>query len=414
MKKRTANATATSGKSDSRYRWVMLALVWLPYAAFGMVSRSIAPLVTPILSDLNMSYSQMGLVLGSWQLTYILVGIMAGTITDRLGVRRAVFAGAVIMALSAVLRYFVTGFVPLLLTVALFGAGAPLVTIGAPTAISQWFSGKSRGTAVGIYTTSPSVGGLFALAATNSLVMPLAGFSWRLTFVYFGLATLVIGVVWFIWARDAQPRGVTGRQGTGQMFLRLVRVTRIRVILIAGLLAFATSHGLSNWLPKLFETRGMTPSESGFLASVPMFTGVFSVLIVPTLTPARLRRIAVAALAAGTLLSVTLLALSSRGAMYCALVLFGLAAFGIFPVLMLMLMDSPEVPSESMGLASGVFFAVAEIGGFSGPLLMGTLYDLTGSFLTGIVFLACLNAIILWMTFRLKERGSSLTSNAGR
>jgi MFS family permease len=48
-----------------------------------------------------------GLVLGTWQLTYIVVGIAAGSITDRLGVRRAVFVGTLIMALSAGLVYFV-------------------------------------------------------------------------------------------------------------------------------------------------------------------------------------------------------------------------------------------------------------------------------------------------------------------
>jgi MFS transporter, CP family, cyanate transporter len=92
--------------TQSSYRWVILALVCLPYAAFGLISRSIAPLVTPIVSDLHMSYSEMGLVLGSWQLTFIIFGILAGTITDRFGVRRAVFAGTIIMSISASLRFF--------------------------------------------------------------------------------------------------------------------------------------------------------------------------------------------------------------------------------------------------------------------------------------------------------------------
>jgi nitrate/nitrite transporter NarK len=80
---------------------------------------------------------------------------------------------------------------------------------------------------------------------------------------------------------------------------------------------------------------------------------------------------------------------------------------------MLMLMDSPLVPRQNMGLASGVFFAVAEIGGFSGPLLMGTLYDVTGSFLTGIGLLACLNAAIFWLSFGLKDHGSPVNEYAG-
>ena len=65
------------------YRWVILATLWLLYFSLGLVSRSIAPLVTPILRDLNMSYAQMGFILGSWQLTYILVALIAGTIIDK-------------------------------------------------------------------------------------------------------------------------------------------------------------------------------------------------------------------------------------------------------------------------------------------------------------------------------------------
>jgi MFS family permease len=46
-----------------------------------------------ILNDLRMSYSQMGFILGSWQLTYILVALVAGAILDRWGVRKSIFAG---------------------------------------------------------------------------------------------------------------------------------------------------------------------------------------------------------------------------------------------------------------------------------------------------------------------------------
>ena len=50
---------------ETRYRWVMLALAWFLYFAFGAVMSSLAPLVTPILADLNISFSQMGIILGS-------------------------------------------------------------------------------------------------------------------------------------------------------------------------------------------------------------------------------------------------------------------------------------------------------------------------------------------------------------
>lgn len=380
----------------------MLALVWLSYAAFGLVSRSIAPLITPILSDLDMSYGQMGFVLGSWQLTYIGVGIIAGSITDRFGVRAAVFAGILIMCLSAVLRYFANGFIPFLFTVMLFGTGAPLISIGAPTAISHWFSGKSRGIAVGIYTTAISVGGLIAFSTTNSLIMPLVGFSWRLTFVYFGLATFIIAVIWLLGARDARHADSSTEMSIAHVFPRLIKVSTIRIIFLGGLLAFCTSHGLTNWLPNLFESRGMSATEAGFMASIPVFTGIFSVLFIPSLSPPRFRGKMVSIMAIANVLSIVLLAITGGAFMVTGLIIFGISGFAIFPLLMLLLMDTPEVESNIIGLASGVFFAVAEIGGFSGPLIIGTLFDITGSFLSGVIFLVVLNLIIMALAFNLK------------
>ena len=75
----------------------MLALLFWLYVAFGMVARSISPLVTPILSDLGLTYSQMGIILGSWQLTYIFAALAAGSILDRWGVYKSIIAGIIVI-----------------------------------------------------------------------------------------------------------------------------------------------------------------------------------------------------------------------------------------------------------------------------------------------------------------------------
>ena len=142
------------------YRWLILALLWLLYFSFGVVTRSPSPLVTPIIQDLKITYGQMGFVLGSWQMTYIALAIFAGVIMDRWGIRRSIFFGALVIGLSAVLRSASTGFFSFLFFVALFGAGGPMISIGCPKTISTWFKGKERGTAVGISTTGTWIGGL--------------------------------------------------------------------------------------------------------------------------------------------------------------------------------------------------------------------------------------------------------------
>jgi cyanate permease len=398
-------AEADGAALDRRqYRWVMLSLLWLLYAAFGLIQRSIAPLVTPILADLHLSYTEMGFILGSWQLTYIAAAILAGTLIDRWGIRKSLFAGAMILGLSSALRYFANGFGGMLGAVALSGIGGPMISIGCPKAISIWFDGKSRGTAVGIYLTGPWIGGIFALTLTNSFIMPLVGHSWRQTFLLYGMLTFAAGLVWWLLARDAGLSAAADASGMISVFRRLIKVRNVRIVLALGLLTFATLHALTNWLPKILETGGLSPASAGVAAAIPLAAGIPALLIIPRLIPPPLRGRCLALSALLSLVMLVLILTASGGAQLAALVLFGIAISPCYPILTLILMDAPEVGSAHMGSAGGMFFCVSEIGGFAGPLIMGTVVDMTGTFLAGTFFFAalCLTSFVLALFLKIR------------
>ena len=392
-----------------RYRWVMLVLVWLLYCAFGVVMYSIAPLVTPILKDLNISYFQMGIILGSWPLTYIVVAVIGGAIIDRWGIRKSLFVGIIIIGLSAGLRYFANGFATMFLCVALFGLGGPMISIGCPKTISVWFSGKGRGTAVGVYMTGPWIGGLVAYSITNSVVMPLTGYSWRLTFVCFSLLAFVAALLWWFLARDVKPTGATESTSIAKVFTGLISIRNVQLILIMGALSFAVSHAFNDWLPKILETGGLPPAIAGFAASIPLIVGIPTVLVVSHLTPPRLRKriVALASLACAVVLLIV--ATASSGLLITGLGLYGLSFTCVMPLLMLILMEIPEVGSRYMGSAAGMFFCVAEIGGFAGPFILGAIRDLTGGFLIGVSFIAGLSVAMSVMVLLLRTQPASDT-----
>ena len=384
------------GLPPAPYRWVMLALLWLLYFTFGLVYSSTSPLVTPIIEDLAISYGQMGTVMGSWQFVYILAAVFAGVAIDRWGVRRALFFGMLVISLSAVLRGYASGFESLLLGVSLFGVGGPMISIGAPKTISLWFQGRDRGTAVGIYTTGPRMGSMLALCATNSLVMPILGYSWRWTFVCYGLFALAVALLWGFAAREIRFVKTAETPPINKVFLRLVKTYNIRIVLVSGLLSFTVMHGFTTWLPKLLESLGMTPKMAGFGAAVPLLAGIPGTLIIPRLTPPRARGWAVALLsilAGAAIFSVAVLPLP----LMVGLILFGVASSSLIPLLMLMLMEIPEVGPAYMGAAGGIFFSVAEIGGFLGPFLVGCMVDLTGNFWVGMSSLAGLSLVIVFL-----------------
>jgi cyanate permease len=390
--------------ATSRYRWAMLGLVWLLYVVFGVYTRSLAPLVTPIIKDLSISFVEMGFILGSWQLTYIVFATIDGAIIDRWGLRKSLLIGVIIMGLSEVLRYFAGGFVTLLLCVALIGIGGPMISIGCPKAIVLWFDEKERGLATGICMTAPSIGGLVALSTANSIIMPLTGDSWRLTFVVYGAAAFVAAALWWWRAKDTGEAGTKGETGILRIFSTLARLRIVQLILLMGLFSFTISHGFDSWLPQILEARGISPAAAGFTASIPLLVGIPSVLIIPRITPAPARNYVIALMSALVALALLLVATGSGIVLTLALALFGLSATPIMPLLILILMQSPEVGSKYLGSAVGMFFCVAEVGGFAGPLVLGMIRNMTGDFLAGTLLVAVLSVLMAVMGLYLKRK----------
>ncbi|MCK4274792.1 MAG: MFS transporter [Dehalococcoidales bacterium] len=387
------------------YRWVMLALTWLSYFTFGLVTFSLAPLVTPIIKDLDISYSQMGFIMGAWPLTYIMVATIGGAVVDRLGTRKSIFFGVIIIGLSAGLRYFANGFVPMFFCVALFGIGGPLISIGNPKTISQWFRGKERGMAVGIYMTGVWIGSGLSVSLMNSVIMPLTDYNWRIAFAGFGLVALAVACLWWFLGRDVKAAEDTKSDRIDRVFKGLISVRNVQIILLMGLLTFAAGHGFGNWLPRILEGSGLSPAMAGIAASLPTWAGIPTIIIVPRVISPHFRGrfIAIASL----ICTVALLVISqvSGAPLIITLIIYGMATCCIFPFLVLILMELPEVESKYMGAAGGMFFCVAELGTFAGPFLMGAIKDLAGGFTAGIFLLAGLSflRIIIAATLRIKS-----------
>ena len=390
------------------YRWVMLALIWLVYVSFGMVIGALATLITPIVKDLNMSYSQMGLVLGAYQLFLIGSSIFAGNLLDRWGVRKSILIGVIILTFSACLRYFANGFGTLYPMVALIGVGAPMITSGGPKIISQWFDGKERSIATGIYATGMSVGLLLGLSLTNSVFMPLFNNSWRYTFLFYGIGVFIISILWWSFARDlGRTANMVNKMGLFKTLTHIIKIRNVQLVLIIGLIVTAVFSGYFQWLPKILQNGGMSPEEAGFAASVSTFAAIPATIFFSRLIPRLLRgrAIALAALVYG--ISLCGLIGTSGLFQYIFLILLGVTGAVFLPVMLLILIDNSGIPSEYLGSANGVFMCFAQIGGFLAPYMMGVLFDLTGVFTVGIFVLAGLNLVIIPIALYLRTQAAS-------
>ena len=384
----------------------MLWLGWLIYFTFGMVMSSLIPIVTVLREELGITYTQMGVILGGWQLVYFAAAAPSGYMIDRIGPKKALALGALIIALSAFLRSYAEGFWSLFAAVALFGVGGPIVSIGLPSLIVSWFSGPSRGLASGIYVTGPALGSVLVLSSTHVLILPLIG-SWRAMLVLYALLAFVVALLWIVFGRDRSESTADRAQAKASAggYRQVILQPAVWVVIVVGFSAFLASHGLRSWLPQILEARGMSPATSGLLASLPAITGVLGSILILKLASRGVgnRRRATLVLLLVTGLSVTSIIFADGWPLVVAIAIEGFCAAAIQPLMLNILMEMPGVGPRRMGMAAGIFFSVGEVGGTLGPVFMGLLADLSGSFTPGLLGIAAIMWIMLAPAWRIRS-----------
>jgi cyanate permease len=386
---------------------MMLAGVWLLYFCFGLTAAAMAPLVKPITEELGLSHSVMGGVLGAWPLVYIASAIPCGALLDSIGARRALFLAVVIMGLSGALRGLATGHVSLFLAVGVFGLGGPMISVGAPKLISLWFEGKERGLAMGVYITGPALGGIVALSLTNGLLMPWTGDSWRAVLISYAGFVLACSIVWLVisahWTAQSVERQAAAepKRPQLQVFGELVRLPAVRIVLMMSIGIFFFNHGINNWLPEILRSGGMSAAAAGYWASVPTAVGIAGALAIPRLAvPSRRLPILLGLFVCAGV--ATLLIDSPAGPVLASGLIFqGIARSSMLTIVVLVLMETRGVASQSRGLAGGLFFSAAEIGGVLGPLSVGFLSDVTGGFSAALFLLTGVCAALVLLLARL-------------
>jgi cyanate permease len=346
----------------------------------------------------------MGSILGAWQLTFIVFAIPSGFILDRISPRTALTLGTLIIALSSLARAFSNDYWSMICAVMIFGIGGPIISAGAPKLITRWFDGPSRGLAMGIYMTGPAIGAIVSLTLTHSVLLPSLG-SWQNIMLAIAGFSSVTGLFWFVIASSSQLQTtqiesigpVKPKQTT--VFLALIRLPAIRLLLLMSLGIFTVNHALNNWLPELLKLTGMSLIEAGYWAAIPTAIGILGSLTIPRLaTPTRRFKI-LFCLCLCSAFSSYLLLFQSTSVLTTGLLLQGIVRYSIMTILILILIEIPGIDDKYAGIASGLFFTAAEIGGVFGPLGLGLLYDLTGNFQAGLIVLTSIAGLIAMATF---------------
>ena len=368
----------------TRSRWTILVVAYLGMMSFGVAFHAVPPVLSLIIKELGLSHAQGGLLMSTFAFPGIVVGIIAGMLTDRYGIKTTGGTFLALMVLGTLLAAFSQSFGYLLLGRTLTGIGSMAIIVNLYRLVSQWFMGKELGLAMGIYSTAFPFATLLSFISFGYLGMTL---TWRApVWVSFGFAVFAL-LIFLLKCSEYEgdgeseraPFSFRGMVGIGLPIWLLALSWTCFESVITCFLTFA---------PDYFLGKGVSLAIASALPALVMPAGLILQPFVGWLLD-RTEKKEYFIGAGGISIAVLMVVISGDYDSY----LVPLILVGVFSALVpapTFAFPPALVSPLYLGLAYGIIGSLSNVGRVIMPYLVGSARDYTGDYRTGFLMMAVL------------------------
>lgn len=361
------------------WRWVMLSFSFAIAFLLHLLLFATAPMVTPIMNEMNLSHAGFGLVFSAAMISLILFRIPWGIIGDRLGYLSALKIALPISAASALVRGFSPNYATLLLSQFFLGIGLAVVLPCLPLLVKEW-SPKTLGLWTGIYISGFAVGNAAALGLTPLMLHTMG---WRDVLLLYGCIAMVVSGLWWALARSSVRRASESRSENVAGLLKDRYVWLLLFFLITSMGSYDT---LATWMPKVLEMKTL---DKAFASLLPL--GFFTAGPIMGLALDRFqdRKTMIALLGMSAAISIIGINYAPYPLLLICIFASGFTSIGALTISLTM-PTRHERLSASVGSVVGLTSSLGNIGPLMMPFIFGLLIDVTGSFEMSVLSVALL------------------------
>jgi MFS family permease len=190
------------------YAWYVATILTLAHIVSFLDRQVLALIVEPIKRDLEISDTQMSLLLGfAFAIFYTFMAIPIGRLADRRSRRVIIASGITVWCAMTAACGIAKSYGQLFLARVGVGVGEATLTPSALSLLSDYFPRESRGRAVGFYNMGVSVGAGIAfivggqiigfVSASPPITLPVVGelYAWQTVFFFVGIPGLIVAAL---------------------------------------------------------------------------------------------------------------------------------------------------------------------------------------------------------------------------
>lgn len=368
---------------------------------YALTFQVIPPLIGFIVTALQISHTQVGALMGIFALPGIFLSVPAGILSDLYGPRKAGLVALAVTVAGTLLVGLCNNFYALALGRFIAGAGALVLLIAAPQAISYWFTGKYTGFAMGLFNAFMPVGAAIALNSFGRLALAS---NWRVPVLLVALyGTIVFLVFYFKFPERPEEEKLKGktRPGFKEAFSGILKFGGPVFLLgVVWMLFNAAWVGYVTFISDHYISLGHSVGQAGFLASLLMIGSVVFGPLVGILIDKTGRSEYYIITASAALTGLFLLVSYPSFNPYLSGILIGF--FGSVISVPIFTLAPQFLAPQHLGLGYGVLTALLNVGMLGGPLFVGMIFDQTGSYFYGFLLVSAMMLIAFICSIALK------------
>ncbi|MGB9660759.1 MAG: CynX/NimT family MFS transporter [Moorellaceae bacterium] len=403
--KLSSNKVAAIERQRSSNPWLTLFGVFVAGLAAAATQYQIPPVVSLLRESMGISPDVVGLIMSCFAVAGAVAVIGSASVIQRLGLRRTALYGITALSVGNLIGVAYHSSIGIIVGRLIGGLGLGLVSVAAPTLISQAFSGRELGLPMGIWATWMPFGAFIVYNLSSLLVREgsTVGVWWFCFLLSLaGLVGVYLATREFAAPAPVQaggPRAAERVQGTGTV-RAVLRNRQVVLLSVIFLVYCAVYVSFKTWYPTfLVQRAGFTLSAANFYSSlIPIVTMIGSPIFGRIYDRFRAARLIGAATFA-VQIALFLAAFQDNHAAVLPVVLATGLMAGAVPVVVMAAI--PEVLREGDSLAGGLSLAMIaqHVGVILGPVLLGSAIRATGSWhLVGIILiLMCVLGCGLWV-----------------
>tara|TARA_R110000796_G_scaffold252596_1_gene388468 strand:- start:120361 stop:121572 length:1212 start_codon:yes stop_codon:yes gene_type:complete len=353
---------------------------------------SVGPLVSTIRESTGLSNSMLGLLTALPLLAFGVVSMLTPLFTKRFGMA-ATLAGALFLITIGILTRSIDLVSTLYIGTILSGIGIAFGNVLLPSLVKRNFSSNS-GLITSLYSSIMAVGA----ATAAGISVPLAqneAFGWRGALAVWSILSLA---AFFIWLPQVWPIKKAKKHRNFMKAMKNLASSKLawKVAIFMGLQSFAF-YVILTWVPDILQSRGYNASYSGWMLSLSQGTGVLGSLLIPLWAGRKNdQRSIIVVLVLLEAISLIGLMFPQAGLVPIWVSLIGFAlggSFGLVLMLIIFRSDDSETAAELSGMAQSIGYLIAA----TGPIVFGSIFDLTDNWIYSLGFLLIIAFLKLYV-----------------